>query len=135
MCDSNFAIEIIAVIYCSEDDPGEHPKYVQVDAEFYDCNVRRATFFLPYEKFNLKQIRKRCPWAYSYGSRKKADQELVILLEEFMDRPDLDPVYERIVLDRLPKDLDNVYFEMRKGQSRLIPLDQIEDCYENLEEG
>ena len=135
MCDSNFAIDIIAVVYCSEDGSDEYPRYVQVDAEFYDCNVRRATFYVPYEKFNLKQIKKRCPWVYSYGSRKKADQVLMILLEDFMDRTDLDPVYERIVLDSLPKDLDNIYFETRDGHSRLTHLDQIEDCYDNLEEG
>ena len=59
----------------------------------------------------------------------------MILLKDFMDRPDLDPVYERVVLRRLPKDLDNVYFETRDGHSRLTHLDQIEDCYDNLEEG
>ena len=70
MRDSNFAINIIAVVYYCDDSQKEDPRYVQLDAEVFDSEIRRAIFYLPYDKFNLKQIKKRCPWVYSYGKRK-----------------------------------------------------------------
>ncbi len=120
MRDSNFTINIIAVVYYRDDSQEEDPRYVQLDAEVVDSEIRRATFYLPYDKFTLKQIKKRCPWVYSYGRRKDIDLDLEILLEDFLDRPDLDPVYERIILNELPPDFDNIYVEFRDGRSRLL---------------
>ena len=60
MFDSNCSIDIVAVVYqCDADN--ENPRYIQVDAAFSNCNVRRETFYLPYKKFNLKPIKKMCP--------------------------------------------------------------------------
>ena len=133
MRDSNFAINIIAVVYYCDDSQKEDPRYVQLDAEVFDSEIRRAIFYLPYDKFNLKQIKKRCPWVYSYGKRKDIDLDLEILLEDFLDRPDLDPVYERILLNKLPPDFDNIYVEFRDGRSRLLTPKQVkhwQDVYE-----
>ena len=125
MRDSNFMINIIAVVYCRNDYWEEEPRYVQLDAEVYDSEIRRTTFYLPYDKFNLKQIQKRCPWVYSCGKGKEIDLDLTILLEDFLDNPDLDPVYERIILNRLVPDFDNVYVEFRDGRSRLLTPKQV----------
>ena len=125
MRDSNFAINIIAVVYYCDDSQKEDPRYVQLDAEVFDSEIRRAIFYLPYDKFNLKQIKKRCPWVYSYGKRKDIDLDLEILLEDFLDRPDLDPVYERILLNKLPPDFDNIYVEFRDGRSKLLTPKQV----------
>ena len=125
MRDSNFTINIITVVYYREDNQEEKLRYVQLDAEVCDSEIRRATFYLPYDKFNLKQIKKRCPWVYSYGKRKEIDLDLTILLEDFLDNPDLDPVYERIILNRLVPDFDNVYVEFRDGRSRLLTPKQV----------
>ncbi len=133
MRDSNFAINIIAVVYYCDDSQKEDPRYVQLDAEVFDSEIRRAIFYLPYDKFNLKQIKKRCPWVYSYGKRKDIDLDLEILLEDFLDRPDLDPVYERILLNKLPPDFDNIYVEFRDGRSKLLTPKQVkhwQDVYE-----
>ena len=133
MRDSNFAINIIAVVYYCDDSQKEDPRYVQLDAEVFDSEIRRAIFYLPYDKFNLKQIKKRCPWVYSYGKRKDIDLDLEILLEDFLDRPDLDPVYERILLNKLPPDFDNIYVEFRDGRSKLLTPKQVkhwQDAYE-----
>ena len=133
MRDSNFAINIIAVVYYCDDSQKEDPRYVQLDAEVFDSEIRRAIFYLPYDKFNLKQIKKRCPWVYSYGKRKDMDLDLEILLEDFLDRPDLDPVYERILLNKLPPDFDNIYVEFRDGRSKLLTPKQVkhwQDVYE-----
>ena len=133
MRNSNFTINIIAVVYYRDDSQKEDPRYVQLDAEVIDSEIRRATFYLPYDKFNLKQIEKRCPWVYTYGERKSTDLDLTILLEDFLDKPDLDPVYERIILDKLPPDLDNIYVEFRDGRSKLLTLKQVKhwpDVYE-----
>jgi hypothetical protein len=62
---------------------------------------------------------------YSYGKRKDIDLDLEILLEDFLDRPDLDPVYERIILNKLPPDFDNIYVEFRDGRSRLLTPKQV----------
>ena len=133
MRDSNFTINIIAVVYYRGDSQEEDPRYVQLDAEVVDSEIRRATFYLPYDKFTLKQIKKRCPWVYSYGRRKDIDLDLEILLEDFLDRPDLDPVYERIILNKLPPDFDNIYVEFRDGRSMLLTPKQVKhwpDAYE-----
>ena len=134
MFDSNCSIDIVAVVY-QPDNKKENPRYVQIDAVFYDCDVRRAAFYLPYDKFTLKQIKKMCPWVYSYGDRKRADLELTILLEDFLSQPDLDPVFERIILNELPPDFDYVYLELRDGRSRLLSRKQLKNWPEVLEEG
>ena len=70
---------------------------------------------------------------YSYGKRKDIDLDLEILLEDFLDRPDLDPVYERIILNELPPDFDNIYVEFRDGRSKLLTPKQVKrwpDAYE-----
>ena len=134
MLDSNCTVRINAVIYHRNKNQDKDPRYVQIDAEFYDCDVRRATFYLPYDKFKLKQIKKMCPWVYSYGSSQCADQELAILLEDFLDCPDLDPVFERIILNKLPPDFDNVYLELRDGRSRLLPRKKMKNWPEVLED-
>ena len=125
MRDSNFAINIIAVVYYCDDSQKEDPRYVQLDAEVFDSEIRRAIFYLPYDKFNLKQIKKRCPWVYSYGKRKDIDLDLEILPEDFLDRPDLHPVYERIIVNKLPPDFDNIYVEFWDGSSKLLTPKQI----------
>ena len=50
MQDTNFDLMINAVFY-QYDCYGNYPEYVQVDAVFYDCDVRRACFYLPFRKF------------------------------------------------------------------------------------
>ena len=135
MRDSNFTINIIAVVYYREDNQEEELRYVQLDAEVYDSEIRRTTFYLPYDQFNLKQIQKRCPWVYSCGKGKEIDLDLTILLEDFLDNPDLDPVYERIILNRLVPDFDNVYVEFRDGRSRLLTPKQVKHWPEGLEDG
>ena len=131
MRDSNFTINIIAVVYYRDDGQEEDPRYVQLDAEVVDSEIRRATFYLPYDKFNLRQIKKRCPWVYSYGKRKGINLDLEILLEDFLDRPDLDPVYERIILNELPPDFDNIYGEFRNGRSMLLTPKQVK-CWSEI---
>ena len=135
MRNSNFTINIIAVVYYRDDGQEEDPRYVQLDAQVIDSEIRRATFYLPYDKFNLKQIKKRCPWVYSHGKRKDIDLELAILLEDFLERPDLDPVYERIILDKLPPDFDNIYVEFRDGRSMLLTPKQVKHWPDIYEEG
>ena len=125
MRNSNFTINIIAVVYYRDDGQEEDPRYVQLDAEVIDSEIRRATFFLPYEKLNFKQIKKRCPWMYSYGKRKDIGLDLEILLEDFLDKPDLDPDCERIILNKLPPDFDNIYVEFWDGSSKLLTPKQI----------
>ena len=49
MRDSNFTINIIAVVYYREDNQEEELRYVQLDAEVYDSEIRRTTFYLPYD--------------------------------------------------------------------------------------
>ena len=74
-------------------------------------------------------------YVYSYGNRKEIDLDLEILLEDFLDRSDLDPVYERIILDKLPPDFDNIYVEFWDGHSRLLSRKQLKNLPEVLEEG
>ena len=131
MFDSNFSIEIVSVVYLQNDAPEDGPRYVQVDAVFFDCDIRRASFYLRADKFNLKQIKKRCPWVYSYGSRRRADQELADLLDDFLES-DLNPIYEHIILKKLPPDLDNIYIELRNCQSRLIPRNRIQQYWYDI---
>ena len=50
MRDSDFTIYIIAVVYYRDDSRDEDSRYVQLDAKVIDSEIRRATFFLPYEK-------------------------------------------------------------------------------------
>ena len=125
MRDSDFTIYIIAVVYYRDDSRDEDSRYVQLDAWVIDSEIRRATFFLPYEKLNFKQIKKRCPWMYSYGKRKDIGLDLEILLEDFLDKPDLDPDFERIILNKLPPDFDNIYVEFWDGSSKLLTPKQI----------
>ncbi len=125
MRDSDFTIYIIAVVYYRDDSRDEDSRYVQFDAKVIDSEIRRATFFLPYEKLTIKQIKKRCPWMYSYGKRKDIGLDLEILLEDFLDKPDLDPDSERIILNKLPPDFDNIYVEYRDGRSKLLTPKQV----------
>ena len=134
MRDSNFTINIIAVVYYRDDSQEEDPRYVQLDAEVIDSEIRRAIFYLPYDKFNLKQIKKRCPWVYTYGKRKDIDLDLTILLEDFLDRPDLDPDDERIILNKMPPDFDNIYVEFRDGRSKLLTPKQVKRWHAIFEE-
>ena len=134
MRDSNFTINIIAVVYYRDDSQEEDPRYVQLDAEVIDSEIRRAIFYLPYDKFNLKQIEKRCPWVYTYGKRKDIDLDLTILLEDFLDRPDLDPDDERIILNKMPPDFDNIYVEFRDGRSKLLTPKQVKRWHAIFEE-
>ena len=60
--------------------------------------------------------------------------DLTILLEDFLDNPDLDPVYERIILNKLVPDFDNVYVEFRDGRSRLLTPKQVKLWPEVIEE-
>ena len=126
MLDTNFDLNIVAVFY-QYDCHGDYPEYVQVDAVFCDCDVRRACFYLPYRKFNLKQIMKRCPWVYCHGKHKDVDRELTEQLDEFMTDPDNDSGFEHIVLKEFPTDFDNVYYEMRLGHSYLMPYKMLRD--------
>ena len=125
MRDSDFTIYIIAVVYYRDDSRDEDSRYVQLDAKVIDSEIRRATFFIPYEKLSIKQIKKRCPWRYSYGKRKDIGLDLEILLEDFLDKPDLDPDSERIILNKLPPDFDNIYVEFWDGSSKLLTPKQI----------
>ena len=72
---------------------------------------------------------------YSHGKRKDIHLELAILLEDFLERPDLDPVYERIILDKLPPDFDNIYVEFRDGRSMLLTPKQVKHWPDIYEEG
>lgn len=134
MIDTNFAIKIATVVYYHDDSKEDDPRYVQLDAKVVDSEIRRATFYLPYDKFNLKQIKKRCPWVYSYGKRKDIDLDLEILLEGFLNRPDLHPVYERIIVNKLPPDFDNIYVEFRDGRSKLLTPKQVKHWLKDVEE-
>ena len=120
MKNTNFDLYIVAVYY-QFDFHGDYPEYVLVDTVFYDCDVLRARFYLPYKKFNLKQIKKRCPWVHCNGKHKKVDWELIQQLEDFMLGPEHESESERIVLKEFPPDFENIYYEMRLGYSYLKP--------------
>ena len=123
---TNFDLMINAVFY-QYDCYGNYPEYVQVDAVFYDCDVRRACFYLPFRKFTLKQIKKRCPWVYCHGKHKNVDRELAEQLEEFMLDTENGSGFGRVVLKEFPTDFDNVYYEMRLGQSYLMPYKMLNE--------
>ena len=126
MQDTNFDLIINAVFY-QYDCHGDYPEYVQVDAVFYDCDVRRACFYLPFRKFTMKQIKKRCPWVYCHGKRKNADRELAEQLEDFMLDIESGSGFERVTLKEFPTDFDNVYYEMRMGHSYLMPYKMLNE--------
>ena len=126
MQDTNFDLVINTVFY-QYDCHGDYPEYVQVDAVFYDCDVRRACFYLPFRKFTLKQIKKRCPWVYSYGKHKNVDRELSEQLEDFMQDTENGSGFERVTLKEFPADFDNVYYEMRQGHSYLMPYKMLNE--------
>ena len=125
MRDNSLIINIIAVIYYQYDSQEEDSRYVQLDAEVFDSEIRRVTFYLPFEKFNVKQVSKRVPWVYSHVKRKDIAFEFLILWEDFLERPDLDPDTERIILDKRPPDFDKIYVEFRDGSSKLLKPKQI----------